>query len=79
MDLKVLKVEPLKPLMLKITFSSNEVKYFDMAPYCNSDFFSELKNWNYFKLVKPSNRTVEWPHEQDIATETLFLEGKDRI
>ena len=79
MDLKVLKVEPLKPLILKLTFSSKEVKYFDMTPYCNSSFFQELKEWDYFKLVRISNRTVEWPHEQDIAPETLYLEGKPEL
>ncbi len=73
--MKILAVEPIKPSILKITFSSNEVKYFDVSKYWNSSFFKELQNWDYFKTVKASGRTVEWPHEQDMAPETLYLES----
>jgi len=73
--MNVIKVEPIKPSVLKITFSSNEIKYFDVSPYWNSSFFKELQSWDYFKQVKVSGRTVEWPNEQDIAPETLYLEG----
>jgi len=43
----------------------------------NSSFFKELQDWNYFRQVRISGRTVQWPHEQDIAPETLYLEGKE--
>lgn len=45
----VVKVEPIKPSILKLTFSSNEIKYFDVSPYLNSSFFKELQNWDYFR------------------------------
>lgn len=77
--MNVIKVEPIKPSILKITFSTNEIKYFDVSPYWNSSFFKELQNWDYFKLVKVSGRTVEWPHEQDIAPETLYIESSSEI
>lgn len=75
MDVK--KVVPLRPSILKLTFSTDEIKYFDVSPYWNSSFFKELQDWNYFRLVKVSGRTVQWPHEQDIAPDTLYLEGRD--
>ncbi|HNX25527.1 MAG TPA: DUF2442 domain-containing protein [Spirochaetota bacterium] len=77
--MNVIKVEPIKPSILKITFSTNEIKYFDVSPYWNSSFFKELQNWDYFKLAKVSGRTVEWPHEQDIAPETLYIESSSEI
>lgn len=77
--MEIKAVEPIKPSILKITFSSNEIKYFDVSPYWNSSFFKELRDWDYFKLVKASGRTVMWPHEQDIAPETLYMESKSQI
>lgn len=77
MDVK--KVEPIRPSILKLTFISGEIKYFDVSPYWNSSFFKELQDWNYFSLVRVSGRTVQWPHEQDIAPETLYIEGRERI
>ena len=73
----VIKVEPIKPSILKLTFKSNEVKYFDVSVCWNSSFFKELQYWNYFRQVRVAGRTVQWPHEQDIAPETLYLEGKE--
>ena len=77
--MEILAVEPIKPSFLKITFSTNEVKFFNMAPYWNSSFFKELQDWDYFKLVKAAGRTVEWPHEQDIAPETLYMESQSKL
>lgn len=75
----IIKVEPLRPSILKLTFSTDEIKYFDVSPYWNSSFFKELQDWNYFRQVRVSGRTVQWPHEQDIAPDTLYLEGRDHI
>lgn len=76
-EMDVIKVEPIKPSILKLTFTTNEVRYFDVSPYWNSSFFKELQDWDYFRQVRVSGRTVQWPHEQDIAPETLYLEGKE--
>lgn len=75
----VIKAEPVKPSVLKITFSTGEIKYFDVSPYWNSSFFKELQDWEYFKQVKVLGRTVQWPHEQDIAPETLYMESKENL
>jgi hypothetical protein len=75
----VIKAEPVKPSILKLTFSTGEIKYFDVSPYWNSSFFKELQDWEYFKQVKVAGRTVQWPHEQDIAPETLYMESNENI
>jgi len=73
----VINVEPIKPSILKLTFKSNEVKYFDVSICWDSSFFSELKDWNYFRQVRVVGRTVQWPHQQDIAPDTLYIKGRE--
>lgn len=45
-----------------------------MKPYLNHGVFQELKNIDYFNQVDISFGAVTWPHEQDIAPETLISE-----
>jgi hypothetical protein len=37
----------------------------------------ELKKLAYFKEVKIAFGTVHWPHLQDFAPETLYLESRE--
>jgi hypothetical protein len=37
--------------------------------------FLELKDLRYFQQVRIAFGTVQWPHEQDISPETLYLES----
>ncbi|HEX5885301.1 MAG TPA: DUF2442 domain-containing protein [Pyrinomonadaceae bacterium] len=46
-----------------------------MKPYLKYEVFQELKDLAYFKQVALAFGTVQWPHEQDIAPDTLFVEG----
>lgn len=71
---KVVAVEPLQNYRLKVTLSDGRKGVFDVTPYLNSDFFSELKNPKYFRRVHIDYGTVVWPHEQDIAPETIAYE-----
>ena len=77
--MEIKAVEPIKPSLLKITFAENDIRYFDVSPYWQSSFFNELQDWDYFKLVTVSGRTVRWPHDQDFAPETLYLESRNRL
>jgi hypothetical protein len=47
---------------------------FDLKPYLDRGVFRELKDPNYFKQVGIVLGAVTWPHEQDIAPETLLAE-----
>lgn len=60
---------------LTLTFSDGTVKIFDAKPYLDYEIFRELKDVNYFRQVRIAFGTVQWPHEQDISPETLYLEG----
>src|SRR5438270_9411366 len=60
---------------LDLKFSDGSLKKFDAKPYLDYEVFRELKDLNYFKQVDIAFGTVQWPHEQDISPETLYLEG----
>lgn len=72
---KVVGVTANDDFSLDLEFNDGSVKRFNTKPYLDYEFFSELKDPNYFKQVRIVFGTVQWPHEQDISPETLYLEG----
>jgi hypothetical protein len=73
--IKVTAVKANNDYTLDLKFSDGSVKRFDVKPYLKYEVFQELKDLGYFKQVALAFGTVQWPHEQDIAPETLFIEG----
>ena len=74
--IKVVAVKANDDYTLDLKFNDGSVKRFDVKPYLKYEVFKELKDLTYFKQVKLAFGTVQWPHEQDIAPETLFVEGE---
>jgi hypothetical protein len=72
---KVTAVKANDDFSLDVRFSDHSLKRFDTRPYLDYEVFNELKNLKYFKQVDIAFGTVQWPHEQDISPETLYLEG----
>lgn len=60
---------------IDIKFDDGSVKRFDVTPYLEFGIFQELKDREYFKRVKVAFGTVQWPNEQDISPETLYVES----
>jgi hypothetical protein len=69
----VVAVEPLENHRLRVALSNGRKGIFDVSPYLTSDFFKELKDMRYFRRVFLAYDTVSWPHEQDIAPETIEM------
>ncbi len=67
----VVVVEPLENYKLRVTLSNGRKGVFDVSPYLNKGVFRELKDPQYFRRVRVDYDTVVWPHEQDIAPETI--------
>ena len=67
-------VVPLKGYKIYVEVDNGEKGIFDLNPYLDKGVFKELRNENYFNQVFISFGAVTWPHEQDIAPETLLLE-----
>ena len=41
---RLLKVEPVKPMKLRLFYESGEVKLFDLAPYATGTWYGQLKD-----------------------------------
>jgi len=72
---KVVAAKVNEDFSLDLKFNDGSFKRFDVKPYLNYGVFKELKDFEYFKQVKIAFGTVQWPHEQDISPETLYLES----
>ena len=75
--IKVVAVKTNDDYTLDLKFSDGSVKRFDVKPYLKYEVFKELNDLSYFRQVTLAFGTVQWPHQQDIAPDTLFLEGQD--
>ncbi len=60
---------------LKIQFTNNELKEFDVSPFLDKGIFSELRDVEHFKKVRVAFGSVEWPNEQDFSKDTLYVLG----
>ena len=65
-------VRPLPDYKIYVEIEDGRKGIFDVSPYLNHGVFKELKDLNYFNQVGISFGAVTWPHEQDIAPETLI-------
>jgi len=76
MYLSVNKVKPLSDYRLELTFENKEIKIFDVKPYLDTGLFKTLKDANYFKMVKVSYDSIEWPNGVDLDPEVLYEKSK---
>ena len=72
MYLSVNKVKALGDYKLELTFENSEIKVFDVKPYLNTGVFAALKDESFFKRVKVSFDTIEWPNGIDLDPEVLY-------
>ena len=72
---KVIAVKANEDFFLELKFNDNSIRKFDARPYLDVGVFTELKDIGYFKQVKIAFGTVQWPHEQDISPDTLYIES----
>jgi hypothetical protein len=71
-DAKVVK--PLSDYRIYVEIGDGRQGIFDMKPYLEHGIFRELKDEHYFNQVDILFGAITWPHEQDIAPETLIEE-----
>ena len=69
-DAKVVK--PLSDYRIYVEIEDGRQGVFDMKPYLDRGVFRELRDEHYFNQVGILFGAVTWPHEQDIAPETLI-------
>ncbi len=71
-DVKIVK--PLSDYRIYVEIADGRKGVFDLKPYLDLGMFRELRNQHYFNQVSVAFGAVTWPHEQDIAPETLVAE-----
>ena len=69
---RIKEVETLENFYLKITYITGEKRLYDMKKMLEYEFYKNLKNEGYFKLVKSAEVTVEWPNGEDIDPNELY-------
>jgi len=74
--LKVIKVNANNDYTLSVKLSDGRSGKFDVKPYLEKGVFTELKDKNYFKQVKPFFCGIVWPNEQDLSADTIAYELK---
>ncbi|TNJ38817.1 DUF2442 domain-containing protein [Chlorobaculum thiosulfatiphilum] len=67
-------VKPLSDYRIYVEIEDGRQGVFDMKPYLDRGVFRELRDEHYFNQVGILFGAVTWPHEQDIAPETLIEE-----
>jgi hypothetical protein len=74
MEPRITSVEPMQDFHLKIIYENGETKLFDVKPYIQGTYYSELAKENYFKQVRviSDGWTVGWPNEQDMAPDDMY-------
>ena len=71
-DIKIVK--PLPDYRIYVEVADGRKGIFDLKPYLDHGVFRELRDVHYFNQVDILFGAVTWPHEQDIAPETLLAE-----
>jgi hypothetical protein len=71
---RLTNVAPMEAMKLRLVYETGEVKLFDVAPYADGPWFSELRDTSYFNTVRmlPDGTGIEWDHGQDIAPHELY-------
>ncbi len=73
---KVVAVKANEDFSLDLKFNDGSVRNFDAKPYLDFGVFDELKDIRYFKKARIAYGTVQWPHDQDISPDTLYIESQ---
>lgn len=74
--LKVKKVQANNDFTLSVELSDGRAGIFDVKPYLDKGVFTQLRDKDYFKQVKPFFCGIIWPNEQDLSADTIAHELK---
>ena len=75
MNPRVIAVHPNPDYTLTLTFTTGEVRSFDVKPYLGIGIFQELQDKGLFNSVRPFLGSIQWKNGQDFCPDTLFLDS----
>lgn len=76
---RIKEVKALKDFWLEIIYVTGEIKFYDMKLEFDAKIYENLKKEEYFKCVKNSSTTVEWPLGEDMDPNKLYEKGVIKI
>ena len=74
---KIIKAIPLPDGILQIEMGDGRCGEFDVKPFMSSDYFSALKNHDYFQKVGLFFAGVGWPDGQDLSPDTIAAQLRE--
>ena len=77
MSPKVLSAIANDDFTLTITFSTNEVKMFNMKPYLKYKVFESIKNIKEFRKIHIDFGTVCWQNGEGLSNDSFYIKGKN--
>jgi hypothetical protein len=72
MNPRITKALPENNYRVYLEFSNGERREFDVTPYLEKGIFRRLKDEDYFRQLRVSMGTIEWPDGQDFCPDTLY-------
>jgi len=72
---RVQKVSPLENYKILVCFTNGEQGIYDCKELLNFGVFKELRDKAYFEKIKVHSGTIQWPNEQDICPDTLYIDS----
>ena len=76
MNPRAKSAKAIKDFEILVEFTNGEIKRFDMRPLLIYPVYRPLFTPSYLKKVFVSNGIVQWPNEEDLCPDTLYIEGK---
>jgi hypothetical protein len=73
----IVQVEARDDWILKVTFSSCDIRIFDVRPILICEAFAPLADIAEFKRVRNGGYFVEWPSGADLSADTLFTNAQE--
>jgi hypothetical protein len=66
------KIEVEHDYILYVEFNDGKINRVDMQPYLSIGIFTQLKDENYFRLVKNNRYFISWPNNQELSSDFLY-------
>jgi hypothetical protein len=70
------KAKPLDGFKIEVEFSNGEIRHFDVTPLLSYPVYQPLKSRAYFEKVFVSQGIVQWPNEEDVSPDLLYMDSK---
>ncbi|TYT75829.1 DUF2442 domain-containing protein [Desulfobotulus mexicanus] len=77
MLIDVVFVKPRKDFQLELEFANGEIRIFDMRPLIAVKPWNRIASPGIFQKASVEYGTVVWPGGIDVASDTLYLDGKN--